>query len=63
MLTGIILSLLTQGYEPCHAAMLGVWLHGAAGDCALTEQSEESLVAGDLVGSLGKAFRELRIKN
>ncbi len=63
VLTGIILSLLAQGYEPCHAAVLGVWLHGAAGDCALAEQSEESLVAGDLVGSMGKAFRELRIKS
>ena len=63
VLTGIILSLLAQGYEPCHAATLGVWLHGAAGDCALAEQSEESLVASDLVGSLGKAFRELRILN
>ncbi len=63
VLTGIILSLLAQGYEPCHAATLGVWLHGAAGDCALAEQSEESMVASDLVGSLGKAFRELRIKN
>ena len=63
VLTGIILSLLAQGYEPCHAAVLGVWLHGAAGDCALAEQSEESLVAGDLVGSMGKAFRELRVKS
>ena len=63
VLTGIILSLLAQGYEPSQAALLGVWLHGKAGDCALMEQSEESLVAGDLIASLGKAFGELRIKN
>lgn len=32
VLTGIIASLLAQGYKPSIAAMLGVFLHGAAGE-------------------------------
>lgn len=61
VLTGIILSLLAQGYEPEKAALLGVWLHGRAGDLALGEQSVESLIAGDLVSHIGGAFNSLRI--
>ena len=35
VLTGIILSLLAQNYLPEQAAILGVFLHGFAGDIAL----------------------------
>ncbi|MCK7536166.1 MAG: hypothetical protein MZV63_36855 [Marinilabiliales bacterium] len=34
VLTGMILSLLAQGYEPVNAAITGVFLHGLAGDIA-----------------------------
>ena len=55
-LTGIILGLLAQQYSPADAALLGVFVHGLAGDLAANGQGEVSLVAGDLIDELGKAF-------
>lgn len=60
VLTGIITSLLAQGYESVEAATLGVYLHGLAGDLAAAEGSEESVTARDIVANLGKAFRKLK---
>ncbi|MFW5821392.1 MAG: NAD(P)H-hydrate dehydratase [Bacteroidota bacterium] len=57
VLTGIILSFLAQGYEPGDSAILGVYLHGLAGDLALENQSYESLIPGDIIDYLGKAFK------
>lgn len=59
VLTGIILGLLAQYYSPEDAALLGVYLHGLAGDLAATEIGEYSLIAGDLISHLGKAFLQL----
>ncbi len=59
-LTGIILALLAQGYSEEDAAILGVYIHGLAGDVALTSSnSEESLIATDIINSLGNAFNKL----
>ena len=60
VLTGVILGLLAQGYRPEHAALLGVSLHAAAGDCAARELTEEAMTSGDIVGHIGAAYRELR---
>jgi len=57
VLTGVILGLLAQGYEPETSAVAGVYLHGLAGDLATAGLSEESVVAGDIIQMLGKAFR------
>ena len=62
VLTGIILSLLAQRYSPEEAAVLGVYLHGLAGDLAAEEIGQEALIAGDIVEHLGKAFFSLRSK-
>lgn len=56
VLTGILGSLLAQGYSSENASKLGVYIHGLAGDLALSEHSEESLIAGDIIDFLGKAF-------
>lgn len=56
VLSGIILSLLTQGYEPYEAAKLGVFLHGMAGDRVAAKRGEHSLIASDMI-------EELRIVN
>jgi NAD(P)H-hydrate epimerase len=56
VLTGILTSLLAQGYLPLDACILGVYLHGLAGDLAAKDLSEESLIASDIVQYLGKAF-------
>ncbi|KGE86573.1 MAG: bifunctional ADP-dependent NAD(P)H-hydrate dehydratase/NAD(P)H-hydrate epimerase [Phaeodactylibacter xiamenensis] len=60
VLAGIITGLLAQGYTPEAAALLGVFLHGLAGDCALQRESEESLIAGDIPDALGLAYQQLR---
>jgi len=59
VLTGIILGLLAQGYAPETAAVMGVWLHGAAADRALEAQAKESLIATDIIAYLQGAFRYL----
>ena len=58
VLTGLILGLLAQKYHPRDACLLGVYLHGLAGDLAAKKQGMESLIAGDIVCQLGKAFKE-----
>lgn len=57
VLAGIVTGLLAQTYAPTVAAMLGVYLHGKAGEYASLQHSKEAMVAGDIVESLGKAFR------
>jgi hydroxyethylthiazole kinase-like uncharacterized protein yjeF len=59
VLTGIITGLLAQGYTPTASAILGVYLHGKAGEYASHIHSQESMVAGDIVENLGRAFKEL----
>lgn len=56
VLTGIITSLMAQGYAPVDAAKFGVYIHGLAGDYAAAKHSQESMIAGDIVDNLGKAF-------
>jgi NAD(P)H-hydrate epimerase len=63
VLTGIILSLLAQGYTPEHSAVLGVYLHGIAGDIAAGESCFESIIASDILNSIGKAFNKVRESN
>jgi len=59
VLTGIITALLAQGYEPGDAAVMGVYLHGLAGDYAADARSQEAMIAGDIAEHLGTAFWEL----
>ncbi|RXQ97585.1 NAD(P)H-hydrate dehydratase [Ancylomarina salipaludis] len=60
VLTGIILSLLSQGYSSSDAALIGVYVHGLAGDLAAEELGQEALIAGDIVEYLSKAWKKLR---
>jgi ADP-dependent NAD(P)H-hydrate dehydratase / NAD(P)H-hydrate epimerase len=59
VLTGLILGLMAQKYHPRDACLLGVYLHGLAGDLAAEKQGMEALIAGDIVGQLGKAFEKI----
>ncbi|MCO6485783.1 MAG: NAD(P)H-hydrate dehydratase [Saprospiraceae bacterium] len=60
VLTGILTGMLAQGYPPEQAAMLGVYLHGWAGDLARKALGAcEALVAGDIIHHLGHAFHSL----
>lgn len=58
-LTGILTALLSQGYSSGEAALLGVFIHGLAGDLAAADISQESMLASDLIEHLGKAFIQL----
>jgi NAD(P)H-hydrate epimerase len=57
VLTGIITGLLAQGYAPYAAAVLGVYLHGMAGDIAAETHSQEAMVATDIIENMGNAWR------
>lgn len=59
-LTGIITGLLCQGYPPEHAAIFGTYVHGLAGDLAAAANSQEALIATDIISYLGQAFKKLR---
>jgi NAD(P)H-hydrate epimerase len=60
VLTGILLSLLAQGYSPREAALLGTYVHGLAGDLAAKAMGVISLTAGDIVESLPQAIKRMR---
>ncbi len=59
VLTGIITGLLARGYEPKVAAMMGMYLHGLAGDLAAEEVGQESLIASDIIKWLPQSIRKL----
>ncbi len=58
-LTGLLLSLLAQQYNPVETAIVGVYLHGLAGDLYIQDNAPQSLIASDLPKFFGKAFLEL----
>lgn len=60
VLTGIILSLLAQNYSPADAAVLGVGLHGLAGDIAARADGMEFVTASNITDNIGKAFLKLK---
>jgi hydroxyethylthiazole kinase-like uncharacterized protein yjeF len=59
VLTGIITGLLCQGYASDHAAIAGVYLHGLSGDLAAAVNSQQALIASDIINYLGQAFKAL----
>jgi NAD(P)H-hydrate epimerase len=59
VLCGIITGLLAQGYSPEDAALLGVYLHAAAGDAAVTFTGQEAMLAGDIASNIGSAYLSL----
>jgi len=56
VLTGIITGLMAQHYRPLEACLLGVYLHGLAGDLAADRLGYEALIASDLIDNLGNSF-------
>ncbi len=59
VLTGIIAAQLAKGESPIEAAKYGVFLHGLAGDKALINIHEESMIAGDIIEYISDAFIEM----
>ena len=56
VLTGIIAALMAQGLSNFDAAVLGVYIHGLAGDIAAKKTGPISLIATDIIQALGDAF-------
>jgi NAD(P)H-hydrate epimerase len=61
VLTGILTGLIAQGYSSIEASILGVYLHGLAGDLAEKKYSEEAMIAGDIIESLGEGFQKISL--
>lgn len=59
VLTGIITGLMARGYDSRTASLIGMYVHGLAGDIAAEKVGEESLVASDIVECLPLAFKRL----
>ncbi len=59
VLTGIILGLLAQNYTAEDAALIGVYLHGLAGDLAAAKEGQQAMIAGDITEQLGASFLQL----
>jgi len=57
VLTGVITAFLAQGYRPEHAATMGVYIHGLAGDLAAQEIGEAGMTASDIANYVGRAIR------
>ena len=57
VLTGIICGLIAQGYKPHEASVLGVYLHGVAGDIAAEKMSEQGMTAVDIIDGMGEAWK------
>jgi len=60
VLTGMITSLLAQKYESLQAALLGVFLHGLAGDIAAEKKGMDGMIARDVVNGIPGAWKEMR---
>jgi NAD(P)H-hydrate epimerase len=56
VLTGIIAALCGQGLDNFDAAVLGVYVHGLAGDLAGKDKGQISLIASDIIDYLPQAF-------
>jgi hydroxyethylthiazole kinase-like uncharacterized protein yjeF len=57
VLTGILGALLAVGMAPYEAAVLGVYIHGLAGDTAAEEYGEYAMTAGDIIEGLARVTK------
>lgn len=59
VLTGMIVSLLAQGYQPAVAAKIAVYVHGLAGDMAMGQHGYHAVSASLISENIGQAFKEI----
>lgn len=62
VLTGILLGLLSQGFSPLKTCLIGVYIHGLAGDLAANQKTQMGLIASDIVAYLPYAWNKLSVK-
>jgi NAD(P)H-hydrate epimerase len=59
VLAGIITALIAQGAQSTDAAILGVAIHGFAGEQAAEKLGEYAMIAGDIVDNIAGAIQSL----
>lgn len=59
VLTGLITGLLAQGYSPFEASIIGVYIHGLAGDITKEEKGEVAMIPTDVIENIPNAFKHL----
>lgn len=59
VLTGLLSGLRAQKYTAEETCIIGVFLHGMAGDLAVKTSSEEALIATDIIEHIGSTFQLL----
>jgi len=59
VLTGIIAALMGQGMENFDSTVLGVYIHGLAGDIAADKLGQISIMATDIIDALPEAFKKM----
>jgi NAD(P)H-hydrate epimerase len=62
VLTGILAGLVAQGLSIPDALVVGVYLHGLAGDLAAEDKGEAGLIAGDLIEKIPYAIKNMMYK-
>jgi len=59
VLSGIIAGFISQGISARDSSILGVYLHGLAGDIAAEEFSQTALIASDLIRALPEVIKRI----
>ena len=59
VLTGLILGLLAQRYSITDASLMGVFIHGMAGDMAAEKNGENGMIPSDITDNIGNVFNVL----
>ncbi|MFH1825376.1 MAG: NAD(P)H-hydrate dehydratase [Candidatus Firestonebacteria bacterium] len=59
VLTGMIAGIIAQGVNVLNGSMIGVYLHGLAGDMARESKTEYGMIASDVVENIPKAIKEI----
>jgi len=59
ILTGLLTGLLAQGFDSLDAALVGVYVHGLAGDITAGNLGERAMTAYDVITNFSKAFASL----
>ena len=63
VLSGILVSLLSQGYTRLETSILGTYLHAEAANYYMNNISKDGITASDLIDCIPHAFNRLREHN
>ena len=59
VLTGLITGLLAQGYSSFESSLIGVYVHGLAGDITKKEKGEIAMIPTDVIEKIYAAFKQI----